>query len=143
MTLAFAILLNLIASYGNHLTITIFDVANLEAEDGGSQAAAEAGHWIAMQHVNNDTDLLPNITFNLKVYDSKYDTQTCITETLDIMEFESNETHIYFPIVLGHELSAFSVIMNPILATFNKGQISASASSISLSNKNKYPYFYR
>ena len=138
MALLFNLLLNLLICDCNHVTITIYEVTNLN-----STVNSVEGHWIAMQEINNNSNFLPNYTLNLKVFDSGPEPQKAITQTLKVVSAESNQTHISFPIVLGSAWSSLSIVMNPILGSFNMGQISASSTSITLSDTDKYPYFYR
>ena len=66
-----------------------------------------------------------------------------ILETMDMTQYESNETHIYFPLILGMSGTTWSQRTNPILSSFNMGQISATATSVVLSDTDQFPTFYR
>eukprot|EP01083_Nonionella_stella_P001232 3601_1 len=100
--------------------------------------------WLAMQEINENPNLLPNINLQLNVYDSAGSASQALVHTLDIINTartQHNETH--FPIILGTPWSSLSSITNPALGAFAMGQISSGATSISLSDTSKYPYFYR
>ena len=99
--------------------------------------------WIATQEINNNPQLLPNYTLNLKVFDTQQNVQHTLRQTLEIIELKSNEDNIYFPIILGPAWSSLSSAAGPVLNTFNMGLISQSATSVLLSDTNEYPYFYR
>ena len=76
------------------------------------------------------------------VRDAAASSAQIIIETIDMIHFTSNETHIYFPLVLGPLWSSLTVVMNPILGAYNKGQIGIGTST-ALSDSSQYPYFYR
>ena len=118
------------------VTVTIYDITTYSE-------GPVAGHWLAVQEINNNLTFLPNYTLDLKIFDIGYQSHTAIIDTLEVVNSPNNETHLSFPIILGAPWSAVSITINPILASFNMGQISSFATSTSLSDKTKYPTFYR
>ena len=117
--------------------LTFLALANLNRNTGvGVQ-------WIATQEVNNNSELLPNYTLHLKVFDTQTNVQHTLRQTLEIVEYESDENNIYFPIILGPAWSSLSSAAGPVLNTFDMGLISESATSVLLSDSDEYPYFYR
>ena len=162
MALFFALLMQVVAVICNHdhATITIFEVAT---DLNNSIHGNVAGHFIAIDEINNNPDLLPNYTLNLQglslcqfilsynlftvyciylVKDAQAQSSQIIIETINMIDFTSNETQIYFPLVLGPLFSSLTAIMNPILGAYNKGQIGV-GTSMALSDPSQYPYFYR
>ena len=77
------------------------------------------------------------------VYNAGGDSQQALIAALDIIQYQSTEDQIYYPIVLGAPWSSLSTATASVLGAFNMGQISAGATSIALSDTSRYPYFYR
>ena len=122
--------------------LTFFAISNVGTDTSGRSVVG--AQWLAIQEINNNTDLLSNYELKLEVYDAAGDASFSLIQALDIAnDHVSTENNIYFPIVLGAPWSSISTSTNPVLGAFNMGQISGGATSIALSDTSKYPYFYR
>eukprot|EP01084_Bolivina_argentea_P257806 434431_1 len=121
-------------------TITLSAISELSSSVGKSIAGAQ---WLAIQEINNSTDLIPKIHLEFEIYDSKGDGGEALVKALNITDVERRQNKTHFPISLGCPWSSLSTITSPVLAAFNMGQISSSSTSVLLSDTSKYPYFYR
>ena len=108
-----------------------------------STADISGAQWIAIQEINNNSDLLRNFTLHYKPFDTQENVQHTLRQSLTIIQHENTEDNIYFPIILGPDWSSLAVTSAPFLNGFSMGVISSAATSITLSDTNEYPFFYR
>eukprot|EP01083_Nonionella_stella_P229338 811836_1 len=111
--------------------------------EGTTGKSIVGAQWLAMQEINNNANLLPNINLELVVYDSEATGSIALLKALHIIFTENERNHTHFPIILGCPWSSLSTMVSPALGAFDMGQISSGATSISLSDTSQYPYFYR
>ena len=130
--------LNLVLSYEKK-NLTFLALQNQAVFTG-------VGAWLAIQEINNNSELLPNYRLIYKSFDTERRVQHTLRQALriiNIIEDETTEDNLYCPIILGPPWSSLAVTSAPVLNTFYMGLISESASSITLSDHDEYPYFYR
>eukprot|EP01084_Bolivina_argentea_P163256 284044_1 len=128
---------NIVLSHKTNLTIfAITSGSSSDSTTVGSQ-------WLAIQEINNNSELLSNYLLHLKVVNVGEESRNAVIAALDLIKYKSTKDHIYFPIVLGAPWSSLSTATAPVFAAYNMGQISASSTSIDLSNTDRYQYFYR
>ncbi len=139
----FVIAINCISWVASAKNLTFLALTLLNVNPDAVTYPVVAGQWLVIQGMNNDSNLLPDYTLNLKVFDAEGDIQVTLRQTLEIIKYESTEDHIYSPVILGHPWSSLCSTAAPILNAFNMGLISEAATSILLSDTNQFPYFYR
>ncbi|XP_069072195.1 extracellular calcium-sensing receptor-like [Pleurodeles waltl] len=104
----------------------------------------------AIEEINNNSELLPNITLGFRIYDSCMMIQHAIKGTLwmltgleePIPNYQCSRTNPPATII-GEMTSSISVVMARILGLYQHPQISYSASSSLLSDRNQFPSFFR
>ena len=102
------------------------------------------GMLFAIEQVNSDSHLLPNITLGARVYD------TCQSKTISAniaKEFIKMTLHknpeVQLAGIVGASWSTVSMTVANFLRVFEIPQISYDSTSITLSNKDIYSYFFR
>ncbi len=99
----------------------------------------------AIDKINNDTEILPNITLGTQIYD------TCLSKTIAAdrakefikLSLTQNIEKGQLAGVVGALASGVSLVVANFLRVFEIPQISYASTSCSLSNKDIYSYFLR
>ncbi|XP_078524821.1 extracellular calcium-sensing receptor-like [Lissotriton helveticus] len=104
----------------------------------------------AIEDVNRNPNLLPNITLGFRIHDSCMVIQRAIEGTLWILTGQEEPTPNYqclrnrLPVaIIGDVTSTRSILLAQILSLYRHPQISYSASSPLLSDRNQFPSFFR
>ncbi|XP_063785753.1 extracellular calcium-sensing receptor-like [Pseudophryne corroboree] len=103
-----------------------------------------------MKEINNNPNILPNITLGFQIYDSCKMFQRELEGTLRIVTGQSRAIPNYqcrqreqLAAVIGHSFSTFSILMAHILGLTRYPQISHFSTSYLLSDKTQFPSFFR
>ena len=102
-----------------------------------------AAMLFALDKINNDPKVLPNITLGAIIYD------TCRSQTIgadrakDIIRYTLEDHSSHLAGVIGPFRSDVSVAVGNLLRVFEIPQVSYGSSSSELSNKDLYKYFFR
>ena len=97
----------------------------------------------ALDEINNNTSILPNITLGAKIYD------TCLSQTIGVdgakqlVRYSLRNTTSPLVAVIGAARSDVSIPVANILRAFDIPQVSFLSTSPELSNKDIYSYFFR
>ena len=97
----------------------------------------------ALEEINNNTSILPNITLGAKIYD------TCRSQTIGVdgakqlLRYSLRNTTSPLVAVIGASRSDVSIPVANILRAFDIPQVSYVSTSPELSNKDIYSYFFR
>ncbi|XP_069463329.1 extracellular calcium-sensing receptor-like [Ambystoma mexicanum] len=104
----------------------------------------------AMDEINGNPDLLPNITLGVQIYDSCRMPQRALEGTLWLLSGHQKPVLNYDcwstrppAAIIGDSTSTRAILMAHILGLYRYPQISYSASSPLLSDKNQFPSFLR
>ena len=111
----------------------------------------------AIDLVNNDPHVLPNITLGYDIRDTCISENIALDESIDFLlssgrlqlesckESQSNNDSTKPPViaVIGAIYSSVSIPVASVFRLFNMPQISFASTSPLLSNRDLYPYFYR
>ncbi|XP_072427786.1 vomeronasal type-2 receptor 1-like [Chiloscyllium punctatum] len=108
------------------------------------------GMIFAINEINNDPALLPNITLGYAIYDTCYNIPAAIKDTFALISGQQKFTPNYqcqlnssLSAVIGASTSTISIAMASILGIYNFPQISYFSSIPVLSNKEEFPSFFR
>ncbi|XP_043932166.1 uncharacterized protein LOC122805990 [Protopterus annectens] len=104
----------------------------------------------AIEEINRDPKLLPNVTLGFQIFDSCYSREKALLGTLsyltgkqDLVPNYSCETASLRPAVIGDTPSSSSLIMATVLGLYRYPQVSYASAVSLLSNKLMYPSFMR
>ncbi|MGH0140297.1 UNVERIFIED_CONTAM: hypothetical protein FKN15_046078 [Acipenser sinensis] len=104
----------------------------------------------AIEEINNNTEILPNVTLGYKIYDDCGSVPLSIRTTMALMngqeETLSDKSCIkpaIVPAIIGESESSSAIAMATTTGPFHIPVISHFASCACLSNRNKYPSFFR
>ncbi|XP_018418665.1 PREDICTED: vomeronasal type-2 receptor 26-like [Nanorana parkeri] len=103
----------------------------------------------ALEHINNDPDILPNITLGYHLYDACGDTNKAIRNTIEIVSGPVTTVPNYscwrqgnIAGLIGDFVSGTSISIAQILSIYGFSQISHGATDHKLSDKVSYPFFF-
>ncbi|CAH2299338.1 vomeronasal type-2 receptor 26-like [Pelobates cultripes] len=104
----------------------------------------------AIEHVNMNPNILPNITLGYHLYDSCLDTRKAVKSVLQILSGSEKTVPNYSCMdhnklagFIGDHYSATTMPIAEILGLYGYSQISYGATDYSLSDKLVYPHFFR
>ncbi|XP_069495768.1 extracellular calcium-sensing receptor-like [Ambystoma mexicanum] len=104
----------------------------------------------AIEEINQNTDLLLNITLGFRIFDSCMSEARAIRGTLELLSGKDGpvpaygcQTHPIMAGIIGETMSSLTVPMALILGIFRYPQISHSAVLSTLSDKRRFPSFLR
>ncbi|XP_063785754.1 extracellular calcium-sensing receptor-like [Pseudophryne corroboree] len=104
----------------------------------------------AMNEINNNANILPNITLGFHIFDSCKMLQRELDGTLRIVTGQSRAIPNYqcrqqeqLAAIIGHSISTYSILMAHILGLARYPQISHVSTSYLLSDKTQFPSFFR
>ena len=108
------------------------------------------GMVYAVETINQNEEILPNISLGFDIHDTFGHVNTALEESLAFISQQCGGTAIgangtvrYFSGVVGATFSSVSVPVASLLRLFNLPQISPSSTAESLSNKEEFEFFYR
>ncbi|XP_069582991.1 vomeronasal type-2 receptor 26-like [Ranitomeya imitator] len=106
--------------------------------------------FFAIEEINQDQTILPNVSLGYHVYDSCADNKKAVKSVLQILSGPKMTVPNYSCTgrrnvagFIGDQGSSTTVSMAQILALYRYSQISYGATSSVLSDRNRYPSFYR
>ncbi|KAJ1080395.1 hypothetical protein NDU88_000608 [Pleurodeles waltl] len=104
----------------------------------------------AIEEVNRNPDLLPNVTLGFQIYDSCADLMQSLLGTLWMMTGQERHTanyrcHISSSLagIVGDAGSSSSILMARVLGVYRQPQISYFSTIPLLSDRNQFPSFFR
>ena len=109
----------------------------------------------AIEEINNNTDLLPNVTLGFDILDDGWSEDMALRNTLDLVndhgltnqvclnQTEEGSTNSGIIGIIGTSRSATTIPSTRLAALFDIPMISYYASSVELTDKSQYPYFLR
>lgn len=95
----------------------------------------------AVDNVNNNSDILPNVTLKFNIRDTCGLTNTALEEAVSLMEI--HRTDVGLSGIVGPALSDVSISVASLLRVFQIPQISHSSTATVLSNRQRFDYFFR
>uniref|UniRef100_H2ZY58 Receptor ligand binding region domain-containing protein n=1 Tax=Latimeria chalumnae TaxID=7897 RepID=H2ZY58_LATCH len=103
-----------------------------------------------IEEINQDSNLLPNITLGYRIYDSCHLTSSALEGTMWLITGQAEPVPNYrcasrtpLAAVVGDALSATAIPMATLLGVYRYPQISYTAGADILSDKNQFPSFFR
>ncbi|XP_077137948.1 vomeronasal type-2 receptor 26-like [Ranitomeya variabilis] len=106
--------------------------------------------FFAIEEINQDQTILPNVSLGYHVYDSCADSKKAVKSVLQILSGPRMTVPNYscsglrnVAGFIGDQGSSTTVSMAQILALYRHSQISYGATSSALNDRNRYPSFYR
>lgn len=96
------------------------------------------GSRLALDHINNDTSLLPGYILNMTEGDSKCDPKVSFNTMVKLLANPPNKLVMY-----GAACSDATAYLAGMTAMANVVQVSHTSTSLTLSDKTKYPSLYR
>ncbi|XP_067851808.1 extracellular calcium-sensing receptor-like [Heptranchias perlo] len=104
----------------------------------------------AIEEINRNPELLPNVTLGYRIFDSCLTHSESLKGALKLLNEEDGTESSYrcaalpsVPIVVGDAGSSQSIAASRVLAPFGIGLISYSSSCTCLSDKREFPTFFR
>ncbi|XP_051778233.1 extracellular calcium-sensing receptor-like isoform X2 [Erpetoichthys calabaricus] len=104
----------------------------------------------AIEEINRDQSLLPNITLGYRILDNCMNLQVSLRAAVSLIAGQGdtvNDNNCTGPppvvAVIGEPLSSYSIAVARLLGLFSVPQVSYCASSPLLSNKREFPSFFR
>ncbi|XP_015216143.2 extracellular calcium-sensing receptor-like [Lepisosteus oculatus] len=104
----------------------------------------------AVEEINNNTELLPNVTLGYAIADTCLTQRTALREALALVTGERETVSGSscgrapdVPVIIGDASSSGSVVIARTLGVFRIPMVSYFASCACLSDKNKFPSFFR
>uniref|UniRef100_UPI00358E2AEC extracellular calcium-sensing receptor-like n=1 Tax=Myxine glutinosa TaxID=7769 RepID=UPI00358E2AEC len=100
----------------------------------------------AIEKINNNSLLLPNVTLGYMIYDACFNTHKEVKTTVNFIGSEviPMQENICKPrALIGSASSSFSIIVGRLLGSLYVPQVSYAATCKCLSDKNEYPSFLR
>ncbi|KAM5171753.1 extracellular calcium-sensing receptor-like [Mantella aurantiaca] len=109
----------------------------------------QAVHF-AVEEINKDPKLLPNVTLGFQIFDSCTVLQRAISGTLQLLSghgrplanYRCNQD-VHLAAVIGHSISTYSMLLAHILGLYRYPQISHFSTSSLLSNRIQFRSFFR
>ncbi|XP_053575477.1 extracellular calcium-sensing receptor-like [Bombina bombina] len=104
----------------------------------------------ALDEINRNIDLLPNVTLGFHVFDTCSGLQLELDATLRLLTGQNQSIPNYscqekppLPVIIGHSVSTVSILMAYILGLYKYPQISHFSTSSLLSDRTHFPSFFR
>ncbi|OCT59483.1 hypothetical protein XELAEV_18000905mg [Xenopus laevis] len=104
----------------------------------------------AVEEINNDPNLLPNITLGYQIFDSCTVLQRALSGTLQILTGHKEPVPNYrcqqavpLAAIIGHSISTYSMMLAHILGLYRYPQISHFSTSSLLSDRTQFHSFFR
>ena len=129
---------------------------NLQTRDQTCKTIFEVGFELAMgmvyavETINQNEEILPNISLGFDIHDTCARANTALEESLAFLSqqcsgtaISANGTERYFSGVVGTTSSSVSISVASLLRLFGLPQISPASTAESLSNKEEFEFFYR
>eukprot|EP01083_Nonionella_stella_P011061 31446_1 len=131
------------------------EIVALNSLVSSSGKTISGAQWIAIQEINNSTDLLPNYHLSLKIYDTEAKMNLALGHVLTVLGDQedssdscacdnstSNDTATLFPILLGISRSSHSTLelVASVLGVNYLALFSSVSTSVVLSDRDTYPY---
>ena len=108
------------------------------------------GMVYAVETINQNEEILPNISLGFDIHDTFGHVNTALEESLAFISQQcggtaigANSTERYFSGVVGTTSSSVSIPVASLLRLFKLPQISPASTAESLSNKEEFEFFYR
>ncbi|XP_018416470.1 PREDICTED: extracellular calcium-sensing receptor-like [Nanorana parkeri] len=109
----------------------------------------QAVHF-AVEEINKDPQLLPNITVGFQIFDSCSVLQRAISGTLQLLSGQGRplanyrcNQDVHLAAVIGHSISTYTMLLAHILGLYRYPQISHFSTSSLLSNRIQFRSFFR